>query len=185
MPCAGPAAGRGGVGGGQPREPRAGPPALEVARDERDQPGEVVGVPIAGGVGLPEAEGRGACEAAEDVVRGDGHDDRVARPAPLHTPVREPQLERAVLDTVERPDRRTLGDPGPDPAAGGELAQRLCHGFSDPCRGRTAACGRTRRVSARASPPGGGSELSPGAASAGSGAWPGRGSRRSAGVAAR
>ena len=42
---------------------------LEVAHDERDQAGQVVGVPVAGGVGLAEAEAGRAREPAEDVVR--------------------------------------------------------------------------------------------------------------------
>ena len=119
----------------EPREPRAGAPGLEVAHDERDQAGEVVGVPVAGGVGLAEAEAGRAREPAEDVVRGDGDDDRVARPGPVHAPAREPQLERAVLEVVERADRRALGEAGPDPAPGGKLAQHLAHRLTDPSPG--------------------------------------------------
>ena len=47
----------------EPREPRAGAPGLEVAHDERDQAGQVVGVPVAGGVGLAEAEARASARA--------------------------------------------------------------------------------------------------------------------------
>ena len=92
-------------------------------------------MPVAGGVRLAEAEAGGASEPAEDVVRGDGDDDRVARPGPVHAPAREPQLERAVLDPAERTDRRALGEAGPDPATGRELAQRLGHCFTDPSPG--------------------------------------------------
>ena len=119
----------------EPREPRAGAPGLEVAHDERDQAGQVVGVPVAGCVRLAEAEAGGACEPAEDLVRGDGDDDRVSRPGPVHAPAREPQLQRAVLDLAERPDRRALGEAGPDPAPGRELAQHLGHRLTDPSPG--------------------------------------------------
>ena len=119
----------------EPREPGAGAPGLEVADDECDQAGKVVGVPVAGGVGLAEAEAGRARESAEDVVRGDGDDDRVARPGAIHASAGKPQLERAVLDLVERPDRGGLGEAGPDPAAGGKLPQNLGHRFTEPSPG--------------------------------------------------
>ena len=119
----------------EPREPRAGAPGLEVANDERDQAGQVVGVPVPGGVGLAEAEAGRARDPAEDVVRGDGDDDRVARAGPVHAPAGESQLERAVLDPAERPERGALGEAGADPAAGGKLAQHLGHRFTDPSPG--------------------------------------------------
>ena len=40
-----------------------------------------------------------------------------------------------MLDPAERPDRGALGESGPDPAAGGELAQHLGHLFTDPSPG--------------------------------------------------
>ena len=117
------------------REARGGAPGLEVAHDERDQAGQVVGVPVAGGVRLAEAETWGAGEPAEDVVRRNGHDDGVARPGAIHAPAREPQLERAVLEPAESPDRRALGDASTDPAACGKLTQHLGHRFTDPSPG--------------------------------------------------
>ena len=119
----------------EPGKARARAPGLEVAHDERDQAGEVVGVPVARGVGLAEAEAGRARDAAEDVVRRDGDDDRVARPGPMDVPAREAQLQCAVLDPAERPDRSALGEAGPDPAAGGKLAQYLGHRFTDPSPG--------------------------------------------------
>ena len=119
----------------EPCEARAGAPRLEVAHDERDQAGQVVGVPVAGGVGLAEAEAGRAREPAEDVVRRDGDDDRIAPPGAVHAPAREAQLERAVLDVVERPDCGALGEAGSDPAPGGKLAQHLGHRFTDPSPG--------------------------------------------------
>jgi len=118
-----------------PREARAGAPLFEVAHDERDQAGQVVGVPVTGGVGLAEAEAGRPSEPAEDVVRGDGDDDRVARPGPVHASARKSQLERAVLDPAERTDRDALGDAGADPTPRGELAQHLGHVFTDPSPG--------------------------------------------------
>ena len=114
------------------REPA---PGLEVANDERDQAGKVVGVPVAGRVGLAEAEAGRPCDPAEDVVRGDGDDDRVARAAPVHAPPGKSQLQRAVLDPAERAERGALGEAGADPAAGGKLAQHLGHRFTDPSPG--------------------------------------------------
>ena len=119
----------------EPREARAGAPRLEVANDERDQAGQVVGVPVAGRVGLAEAEAGRAREPAEDVVRGDGDHDRIARSGPVHAPAGEPQLQRAVLDPAERPDRSSLGETGPDAAPGGKLAEHLGHRLTDPSPG--------------------------------------------------
>ena len=53
----------------------------------------------------------------------------------MDVPARKAQLQRAVLHPAERPDRDALGDAGPDPAAGGKLAQYLGHGFTDPSPG--------------------------------------------------
>src|SRR4029078_8260331 len=68
-------------------------------------------------------------------VRGDGDDDRVARPGPVDASPGEPQFERAVLDVVQRSHRRALGQAGADPATRGEFAQYLGHFFTDPSPG--------------------------------------------------
>ena len=119
----------------EPREPRARAPGLEVAHDQGDQAGQVVGVPVARRVGLAEAEAGGAREPAEEVVRGDGDDDRVSGPGPVHAPALEPQLHRAVLDVAERPQSHPLREAGPDPAPGKGLAQHLGHRLTDPSPG--------------------------------------------------
>ena len=56
-------------------------------------------------------------------------------PARYTRPPGRPQLDRAVLDPAERPDRDALGEPGPNSAAGGELAQHLGHLLTDPSPG--------------------------------------------------
>ncbi len=159
---------------------------LEVAHDERDQAGQVVGVPVAGGVRLAEAEAGRACEPAEDVVRGDGDDDRVARPGPVQT--RPPGSRSSSAPCSIRPSARIAAlsaRRAPIRRPAGSSRSTSVTASPIPRRARTAACGRTARASARASRPAGGSGRSPAAASAGSGAARGRGSRRSKGVAAR
>ena len=54
----------------------------------------------------------------------------------MNRAARKPQLERAVLDPVERADRTALGEARAEPEADArQLAQRLAHGFTDPSPG--------------------------------------------------